>query len=62
MLEKLKYASVIELLVWMGSAFLTGIGLGTFFSSYLRYIAPWVLFVGLLVHGTMMIIIYRKAA
>ena len=60
MLEKLKKTTPGELMTWMLSAFVAGIGLGVLLIWYIASYALWLFIIAGIIHLVMMMIIYLK--
>jgi hypothetical protein len=54
-------AKAQDLLAWMVGAGITVVGLGSMVSARIRRFAPWILAVGIGVHGWGMYRIYKRA-
>ena len=60
MFAKRADAKAYDLFAWMVGAGITGVGLGSLVSVRVRRFAPWLLAVGLGVHGWGMYRIYKR--
>jgi uncharacterized membrane protein YoaK (UPF0700 family) len=60
MLEKLKKTTPGELMTWMLSAFVAGIGLGALITNMVSGFSMWIFIIAGIIHLIMMLIIYSK--
>jgi hypothetical protein len=60
MLEKLKKSTPGELITWMLSAFVAGIGLGALIVGSILGYALWIFIIAGIIHLIMMSVIYSK--
>jgi hypothetical protein len=58
MLEKLKKATPMELEIWMLGAGILGFGLGASLAGYAQQYSPWIILLGIILHGWGMYRIY----